>query len=153
LSNIVTDHLLEVLSARQDLDPALARELRERLHQATHATKTAAEAAVPDAARMTNEAFIAAARKGDSAVLAEMLATKASVPPAVIERAASLRSAKGLIALAWKANLSMQVAQALQIVLGRIPPDAVIHARPGGGFPMTVQEMRWQLEFLYRTGR
>ncbi len=47
----------------------------------------------------------------------------------------------------------MQVAIALQIVVGRLQPDQVIQPREGGGFPMSLQEMRWQLDFLCRTGR
>ncbi len=169
LSDIVTSHLLEVLSAREDLDPELARDLRQRLThiQDTHADPrpapasedTANEVTVKQATALrekgllTDHSFMTAARRGDASLLAAMLALKADVAPAVVDRAAALRSPKGLVALAWKAGLSMQVAQALQVVLARLPPDAVIHARPGGGFPMSVQEMRWQLEFMFRTGR
>jgi uncharacterized protein (DUF2336 family) len=149
LSAIVTTHLLAVLSARDDLDPALARELRERL------AGDPAEQPAPrfDADRLTEDSFITVARRGDVPLLCAMLAQKAGVPEPVIERATSLRSAKGLVALAWKANLSMRVAQVLQVVLARIPPDSVIHATAGGGFPLAVHEMRWQLEFLKRSGR
>ncbi|WP_428485785.1 DUF2336 domain-containing protein [Rhodopila sp.] len=164
LSEIVTTHLLAVLSARDDLDAGLARDLRDRLKQSTAAARPASAdqtaqvvlaqaTALRDVGQLNDAAFIAAARRGDSGLLCTMLAMKAGVALPVIERAAALRSAKGLIALAWKANLSMPVAQALQVVLGRLPPDAVIHARPGGGYPMTTHEMRWQLEFMYRTGR
>jgi uncharacterized protein (DUF2336 family) len=166
LSEIVTTHLLEVLSAREDLDPDVTRELRDRLviirsttpdhpqpgiSGAQHAHRQAM--ALHETGKLDDDAFIAAARRGDSAVMAAMLAVKANVAPAVVERAATLRSPKGIIALAWKGGLSMQVAQALQVIVARLPPDAVIHARPGGGFPLSVQEMRWQLEFMFRTGR
>ncbi len=166
LSDIVTTHLLEVLSARKDLDPEVTGELRERLahrqsapanrpdpgiSDARHAHRQAM--ALREAGKLDDDAFIAAARRGDADLMGAMLAVKASVAPAVVERAASLRSPKGMIALAWKASLSMQVAQALQVVLARLPPDAVIHAGPGGSFPLSIQEMRWQLEFMFRTGR
>jgi hypothetical protein len=86
-------------------------------------------------------------------MMGAMLAVKAAVPLAVIDRASKLRNAKGMIALAWKAALSMQVAVALQIVLARLPPDGVIRPTAEGSYPMTVQEMRWQLEFVCRAGR
>ena len=69
-----------------------------------------------------------------------------------MDRAASLRSAKGLISLVWKAGFTMRVAVALQTLLARLAPDAVLMAGPGGGFPLAVEEMRWQLEFLARMG-
>jgi uncharacterized protein (DUF2336 family) len=163
LSQIVTSHLLEELCARADLDPALAEELRARIDRTTvtAAPKPASEieaawrkaCAIRDTGRLKDDAFIEAARQGQAGLMGAMLALKASVPAEVVERAIALRSPKGLIALAWRAGLPMQVAQALQIVLGRLPPDQVIAARPGGGFPLSQQEMRWQLEFMFRSGR
>ena len=166
LSEIVAGHLLEVLSARDDLDPSVTSELRVRLvnmppnsNSPFHVPTTTAEqarrqaVALQEAGKLDENAFIAASRRGDATLLGAMLAIKACVDPAVVERAAALRSPKGLIALAWKGGLSMQVAQALQVIVAKLPPDAVIHARPCGGFPLSVQEMRWQLEFMFRTGR
>lgn len=102
---------------------------------------------------MKDDTFIDVARRGEAGLLGAMLALKGSVAAEVVERAIALRSPKGLIALAWRAGLSMHVAQALQIVLGRLPPDQIIAARSGGAFPMSQQEMRWQLEFMFRSGR
>jgi hypothetical protein len=46
----------------------------------------------------------------------------------------------------------MRAAVALQALLARLGPDAVLTAGPDGGFPLAVEEMRWQLEFLARMG-
>ena len=165
LSDIVTGHLLKVLCERSDLDPALADELRRRLGEIGTGVPNAAksdseiEAAwrracvLRDTGQLKDATFIDVARRGDAGLLGAMLALKASVAAEVVERAIALRSPKGLIALAWRAGLSMQVAQALQIVLGRLPPEQIIAARLGGVFPMSQQEMRWQLEFMFRSGR
>ena len=167
LSEIVTNHLLEVLAARTDLDPALADDLRHRLQPDAVVTRMEATAqgdaavqamvanaaALHDAGRLDDASILAATQRGDVHLVSAMLAAKAGVPLLVIERASALRSAKGLVSLSWKADLSMQVAIALQIVVGRLQPDQVIQPREGGGFPMSPQEMRWQLDFLCRTGR
>lgn len=168
LSEIVTNHLLEVLFARADLEPALAYELRDRLKQATAVAQPEGPAplettdpAMPansvqtlcDPARVSNESILLAAQRGDVHLVKAMLAAKSGVDPAVVERAAALHSAKGLVSLTWKAGLSMQVALALQSVVARLQPYAIIQPQSGGGFPMTTQEMSWQLEFLCRTGR
>ena len=166
LSRIVTSHLLTVLSERSDLKPGLAEELRLRMaHGAAEPQAEAPkkesdiEAAwrrackLRDTGQLTDHGFIDVARRGDAGLLGAMLALKASVAAEVVDRAIALRSPKGLIALAWRAGLSMQVAQALQIVLARLPPDQLIAARPGGGFPLSQAEMRWQLEFMFRSGR
>jgi len=167
LAEIVTDHLLEVLSTRDDLDPALADDLRRRLEQAGVAAKPAETpladlaaqaamaraAALGEAGRLNDEVILNAARQGDVKLMIAIVSVKAGLSPEVIERASSLRSAKALVSLAWKAGLSMQVGLALQIIVARLAPDALIHPVAGGGFPMSVQEMQWQLEFLHRTAR
>jgi len=42
----------------------------------------------------------------------------------------------------------MKTAALLQIRLARIPPGNVLQARSGGEFPLTEDEMLWQLDFL-----
>jgi hypothetical protein len=75
------------------------------------------------------------------------------MPISVVDRASSLRSAKGLVSLVWQAGFTMRVAVALQTLLARAAPEAVLKAGPSGGFPLAIEEMRWQLEFLGRMGR
>ena len=82
-----------------------------------------------------------------------MLAVATEMPLSVVERAVTLRSAKALVSLVWKAGYSMKVAGPLQVLLCRIGPDAVLRGMERGRFPLAVDEMRWQLEFLERVGR
>jgi hypothetical protein len=44
----------------------------------------------------------------------------------------------------------MRLATPLQILLARLGPGTLLAPGPGGGFPLAVEEMRWQLEFLGR---
>ena len=166
LSEIVATHLLETLAARMDLNPALGEELRTRLAvqltarpdppaRAEHTSEQAvAEARSLDSGgRLTEAVVLEAARQGETRLAAALLAVAAGVPITVVDRAAALRSAKGLVSLAWKAGFSMRVAGALQTLLARLAPNAVLPAGPGGSFPLAVEEMRWQLDFLGRMGR
>jgi hypothetical protein len=91
---------------------------------------------------------LAVARQADAGRVAVLLAAAADLPLPVVRRAASLRSAKGIVSIAWKAGFSMQTAYALQIVLARLAPGTTLRAGPGNSFPLTVQEMCWQLKFL-----
>ena len=77
-----------------------------------------------------------------------MLATKAGVSAKVVERACGLRSAKAIVTLSWKAGLSAQTAVVLQTMLAYVAPDQVLRPGQDGGFPMSDDEMRWQLAFL-----
>ena len=72
----------------------------------------------------------------------------AGVPEDVIRRAASLQNAKAIVALAWKAGLSMRLATRLQMNLAKIPPSGVLRATASDGYPIPPEEMTWQLEFI-----
>ena len=65
----------------------------------------------------------------------------------VVDRVLAAHSPKGVTALAWHCRLSMQAAVKVQIQLGQIAPSAAL--RPsGGGYPLSEEAMRWQLEFF-----
>ena len=145
LSRIVADHLLDVLAARSDLDPAMTANLRDVVAARLRLEPAAAEVS---GAKPTEADFLTAAREGNVAKAAVMLATAANVPLPSVRRAASLRSAKGLVSLAWKAGYSMQAGHAVQVVLARLTPGTALKAGPGNSFPLSVQEMNWQLDFL-----
>jgi hypothetical protein len=103
--------------------------------------------------RLTEDIVLEAGRLGQSRRVAALLAVKAAVPLAVVEQAGALRSAKGLISLAWAAGLSMRSAAMLQTLLARLAPDAVVGPAADGGFPLSDGEMSWQLEVLGGDGR
>jgi len=167
LSSIVATHLLNVLASRADLDPGLLTELRQRLEQrlAGAGPKPAASAdatteqALAEAHRLlmrrklTEDAVQEAIQRGNSRLAAALLAVAADVPVAVVDRAASLRSAKGLLSLIWKAGFSMKLSGPVQATLAHLSPSAMLTPTPNGGFPLSVEEMRWQLDFLRRIGR
>lgn len=75
-------------------------------------------------------------------------ASLAEVHEDVVRKAASLQNAKALVALAWKAGLSMRLATRLQMNLAKIPPSGVLRATASDGYPISPEEMTWQLEFV-----
>jgi hypothetical protein len=65
-----------------------------------------------------------------------------------VQRAATLRSTKALLSLVWKAGLPARIAVPVQTLLGQIAPGAALIPTPDGGFPLSIEEMRWQISFL-----
>jgi hypothetical protein len=61
------------------------------------------------------------------------------------------RSAKGSVALAWKAGLSPDFAEALQRRLALVADGSVLTARDGQ-FPLSEDEMSWQIELFAAMG-
>lgn len=167
LTEIVATHLLEVLATRADIAPGLAEELRHRIAvrltpaapNSSGPADTTSEQALSQArtlaarGELAEDAVLEAARRGEARYATALLAVAAGTPVSVVDRASSLRSAKGLVSLVWKAGFTMRAAVALQSLLARLEPDAVLIAGPGGSFPLAVEEMRWQLDFLGRMGR
>lgn len=165
LSAIVAEHLVHALATRPDLDAATAEFLRRQVvkqvawsapavpsHRSDLPLPVDAFAAAGELkarGRLTETHLLAAADRGEVRMVAAMLARAADVALSVVERAANLRSAKGLVALCWKAGFSMRVAASVQGLLGRLPPGAILTSPPGA-WPLTEEEMRWHLAFLAR---
>jgi uncharacterized protein (DUF2336 family) len=164
LSDYVATELLDVLAGRADLPPAMSRELRRRLEVRLNPAPPPREDLDIDramvaahqlrqAGRLDEAALLGAVQRGEPRMATAILALAAEVPASAVDRAATLRSAKGLVSLVWKAGFTMQVAGPLQSLLARLNPGAVLRPAPGGGFPLAVDEMRWQLDFLRDMGR
>jgi hypothetical protein len=67
------------------------------------------------------------------------------VPAANVRRILASGRAKPLVALVWRAKLSMRVAFKIQTFVMKLPAHALLPARGGVGFPLTPEEMSWQL--------
>jgi uncharacterized protein (DUF2336 family) len=164
LSEIVATWLLDELTRRSDFEPEVAGDLRGRLAARMRADRAVVHPdpdidqamiearLLADAGRLDESALLGAVRRGEARMATALLAVAADLPASVIDRAATLRSAKGLISLLWKAGFTMRVAGPVQMLLARLPPNTVLRATTSGGFPLTGEEMRWQINFLLHPG-
>ncbi len=160
LSEFVAGALLRDLERRRDIDPETAAELAETVNRRLASEKEALfdeESREPaadrarilrDQGRLDESAILKALDSGDRSLAVEGLALLAELPGAAVAKTASMAGAKGLVAVAWKAGMTMSAAAQLQLRLGRLPPEEILHEPPEGGFPLSEDEMLWQLEFL-----
>ena len=102
------------------------------------------------AGALTEDAIADAARHGDYRRVTVQLAVASGLPVCVIDRAAALHSAKGLISIVWLARMPMRLAVLVQSALGQCSPAQSMAPGAAGTFPMTEEEMRWQLDLLRR---
>ena len=72
----------------------------------------------------------------------------AELPLATVDKVLGARSAKGVTSLSWKAGLSPGLALQLQTRLGGIPPQEALRPRGGTLYPLSADEMTWQLELF-----
>lgn len=155
LADFVTESLLENLQSRDDIDPetarALSAALRERLDDEEGAEADDDENIALDMfadGKLDEQAIGAALNKGDRKFVVSALALKSGVSSQIIQKVVSMASAKGIVSLAWKSGLSMKIAVQLQMRLARVAPDAVLKAAKGNSYPMSEDDMDWQLEFF-----
>lgn len=169
LAGFVAESLLRKLQSRSDLDPqtaaAVAEVVRRRIDEGAGdepaadprldpGADPAAEAAqLKKAGKLTSEVISEAVLAGRRDFVRHALALMAGVGVDFIDRVLQGHSAKGITALAWKAGCSMRVAMQLQTNMGGIPPAKALNARNGSDFPLSAEEMEWQLDFFASLGQ
>ncbi len=174
LAHFVADRLLDVLQERTDLDTETLERVktvvRHRIGSDASGDDTpkakagdrqsggldflSAEPPVGVAKRLhkagkLGEKVIAHALHVDDHIFVlTALMVRAGLPVEVVRKVFSARSAKGIVAVAWKGGLSMKLAVAIQQRMARIPPADVLRPVKGASYPLGEDEMRWQLEFF-----
>ena len=88
--------------------------------------------------------------EGDKELVTAALAVMAEVPYGVAERIVAMQSAKGIVSLAWRAKIPERILSQLQTKLCHIAPDKILKPTKAGEYPMSEDEMAWQLEFFYQ---
>lgn len=98
--------------------------------------------------RLGEEAVSDAIGAGQRAFVRAALSALGDVPLAVVDKILSARSPKGVVALSWKAGLSVRTAVQLQTRMGGISPRQTLRPQDGSAYPMSTEEMKWQIEFF-----
>lgn len=157
LVQFVDDAVRDLLAERTDFDRATRDEISQVVQRrlafmdAGETSKLSVEDRVRKMAKekKLNEEAVSdalAVKDRDLAVASLAALTKTSV--ANVEKIVSLNTPKPVIALAWKAGLSMRMAVRLQQELALVPPKELIYPRGGTDYPLEDAEMKWQLEFF-----
>ncbi len=166
LARFVADSLMQRLEERHDLDPetaaAVAAAVHKRLEERgpPEARPAGAAACVPvdsaaDLARqmqsgggLDDKVLAQALAANDREFVVGALAARAGVPLEVAQKIVVTQSPKGLVSLAWKADVPMPLAVQLQVKLARIPPSDVLGPVRDAPYPLAEEEMAWQLKFF-----
>ena len=158
LADFVADHLIKALLKRKDLDPTIADAVREevslRLDQVAEEEAAAeTETAYTKAKRLHTEGRLepdmvnSALKAGQKEYAIAALAVLSDMSMHAVETVAASSSAKGLVALSWKAGLDATVAVTVQQRLGHVQPKNIIKPK-GSEYALPASEMEWHLEFL-----
>lgn len=76
------------------------------------------------------------------------LALKAKLPLDTVKRMIDTKSAKAVTALVWRAGLPMRYSFDLQREMAKVPHGELLYPRNGEDFPLSPDEMDWQIGFF-----
>jgi uncharacterized protein (DUF2336 family) len=165
LARFVAANLLRALADRNDLNPeaaaAVAEVVKKRIDEmgavgpakaeakkaADEATATARARMLHKAGQLDETAIDTALSGGEYNFVVAAIAELAGMHMEVVKKAVSTQNAKGIVAVVWKAGLSMGLAVEIQTKVLHLSPHRVLHPRQGN-FPLSPEDMTWQLEFL-----
>lgn len=167
IARFVADRLLTVLQNREDIDPATAkalsaevdRRLEDKGDEPAAGPGANAETALARAqtlhkkGALDEDTVLRAVNTGERPFTMAALAVRSGINQRTIEHLFTLRSAKGVVALVWHCGFTMRLASQLQMRVAGIPPQQILRARNGVEFPMTENDMKWQIEFIEGLGK
>ncbi|HAY47351.1 MAG TPA: hypothetical protein DCY62_00140 [Thalassospira sp.] len=98
--------------------------------------------------KLTDKEVAKALAANDVKFARASLAVLAGIPPEAVTKVLNTHSAKGVVSLAWKAGLPADLAVKIQVKLGHVPPSQTLNPRNGNQYPLSEDDMNWQLEFF-----
>lgn len=98
--------------------------------------------------KLTDKEVAKALAANDVKFARASLAVLAGISPDAVSKVLNTHSAKGVVSLAWKAGLPADLAVKIQVKLGHVPPSQTLNPRAGNQYPLSEDDMNWQLEFF-----
>lgn len=157
LAGYVDASVRDVLLSREDIEPELAEEVaaifRRRMDFAMQGDDSSDNTeqrlnAVIQSGRLNEETISDALAMRDRDFVNVAIARMIKADPEIVERIFAMNAPKPIIALAWHAGLSMRMALTLQKDMGFVPHNELVYPRDGTDYPLTEEDLIWQLEFL-----
>ncbi|MCH7936561.1 MAG: DUF2336 domain-containing protein, partial [Proteobacteria bacterium] len=159
LARFVAHNLLSRLSERQDLAPdaleevrqVVERRLEEEPPEGEEAELSTAEEALAkakelmEAGTLDEDSVTETIRKGNRELTMASLSLLSGLKIEVVRSVVSNRSAKGMLAVAWKAGLSAKLAETLQKRLALVSLKDLLRAQ-GPDYPLDDADLDWQLD-------
>ena len=157
VGTFVSAALVERLIQRNDLDEALAREIRLAVRGRIEEGETEPTdefASVRRAeqlhakGRLGADDILDAIDDDDQSFVRRALELLSDLPEHQVAKMLDSESAKGLCALAWKAGLDAGLAVSLQRRIAKLPAKSMIREGADGGFRMSEEELEWYVDYF-----
>ncbi len=156
LSGFVSEAVLGVLEKRSDYDAAtragimgvIKRRIDYQNSAAPHESPEAKIERYITANKLTPEVIHDALSWHEKEFVHLALSKLSGIHPLVVKKMLGAGSPRPVIALCWKAGLPMRFCVEVQRLGARIPPKDLIYAKGGTDYPLSPEDIKWQLEFF-----
>lgn len=152
LTGFVSQAILDVLKKRGDFDAAtrqgiLAIVQRRMEYQQEGEDPAARFERYARAGKLTPDVILDALSWQEQDFVILVLAHLGNIPVSTARRMLTSGSAKSIVALCWRAKLPVRLTVEVQRLGGKLQPRDLLYPKGGTDYPMTPDELRWQLEF------
>jgi len=166
LARFLADNLLETMSQRDDLDSDTMKAVKEVVqHRLGDEMGRGADGgqsmdflkmdppldmakSLKSAGRLDEGVVSKALHAGDFSFVLASLVVMTDLPLDLVRKVFATQSAKGVVALVWKARMPAKLSVPMQQRMAGVAPEDVIGNPGQRDFPLNVDEMNWQLEFF-----
>ncbi len=166
LAGFVADTLLKVLEVREDLDPETAIAVKQEVHRRIEGgepdddlnfgleTELEEESPHDIALRrmaegeLTEDVVANAVKLEDRGTVIASLAAASEMPLEAVQKAFAMQSVKGIVALVWKAEFTMTLATEILKTTAKIPANRILSPDEDGGFPLSEDDLNWQIDLF-----
>lgn len=158
LTSFVTTTLLSKLESHPALDKESAKEIAAKIKARLDKEDAASERSESDEAKealalfqrgeLDSELLSECLIEGRRDFVIEGLSLLSEKPRELIVKVLGSGSVKGVTAVCWAAGLSMRFATQVQFQMSGILPQRALYARANGDYPLSEDEMEWQINFF-----
>ena len=97
--------------------------------------------------KLTEDVVKKAIDVNDSHFTRYAISHMSGLPSEVVRKMLGSGSGKAVTSLCWKAGMTMRTAVQLQRKVAKVRPNSLLQARGGNEYPLTDDDMEWQIEF------
>jgi len=101
-----------------------------------------------ESGQLDDDIIARAVQANDREFVLATLAVRTDLAQGVVFKIFATHNPKGVVALAWKAGLTMDMAVQFQKKLAGVKAERILEAAEDGGFPLNEDDMDWQIEFF-----
>ncbi len=159
IATFVSAALVERLIQRHSLDDEITHDLRqsvrERILRGDPSAIDVDDELPEDRARklfdsgeLNEQTLLKALDSHDITLVPPALCLLGNIEIETVKRILMGDSGKAVTGLVWKAGLSMEIAELVQIQVANVPSKSVVHVPADGEYPLSPDDMEWYLAYF-----